>query len=244
MSRQPWASGPSEILQHGLALLHKDSDKNRRLAFLSIDNAVELTIKTYLSLPQRVTGIKLSRSKFSEISESFPLLLDALEEYASPKLSGIDLGEIEWYHRLRNQLYHQGNGLTVDRDKVEVYAQLGKLLFKNLFGFEVEVDENDGYELLGSFLEAWTIFEKATADLSEKNKDKLSTLGGRTLPPLIVTHEFYKLGLIDAATQRDIESLRQIRNEVIHGKSDHRKVLTPDLVKRVNVVTSVIQQLL
>ena len=40
-------------------------------------------------------------------------MLDALEQYAAPKLAGIDLGEIEWYHRLRNQLYHQGNGLTV-----------------------------------------------------------------------------------------------------------------------------------
>jgi hypothetical protein len=67
--------------------------------------------------------------------ENFPMLLDALEKYAASKLDGIDLGEIEWYHRLRNQLYHQGNGLTVERDKVEVYAELANVLFTNLFGF-------------------------------------------------------------------------------------------------------------
>ena len=42
MGLQPWISGPREILQHGLSLLHEDSDRNRRLALLSIDNSVEL----------------------------------------------------------------------------------------------------------------------------------------------------------------------------------------------------------
>src|SRR5579871_260256 len=120
----PWASGPGEILRHGLGLLKKDSDTNRRLAMISIDNAVELTVKTFLGLPRRVTGLPISRKEFQEISESFPAMLDALEKYAADKLTGIDLGEIEWYHRLRNQLYHQGNGLTVERTKVEIYAQL------------------------------------------------------------------------------------------------------------------------
>lgn len=73
---------------------------------ISIDNAVELMVKTYLGLPKRVTGLLISRREFQEIQEAFPSLLDALEKYAADKLTGIDLGEIEWYHRLRNQLYH------------------------------------------------------------------------------------------------------------------------------------------
>jgi hypothetical protein len=112
MSASPWASGPGEILQHGLSLLQKDSDVNRWLAMISIDNAVELMVKTYLGLPKTVTGLQIGRDKFREISESFPKLLDALETHAADKLDGVDLGIIEWYHRLRNELYHQGNGLT------------------------------------------------------------------------------------------------------------------------------------
>jgi hypothetical protein len=46
----PWASGPGEILRHGLDLLKKDTDTNRRLAMISIDNAVELTVKTHFEL--------------------------------------------------------------------------------------------------------------------------------------------------------------------------------------------------
>lgn len=86
MGSQPWVSGPREILQHGLSLLHDDSDRNRRLALLSIDNAVELTIKTYLGLPKRITGLQISRKDFAEISESFPKMLDALEEHAGQYL--------------------------------------------------------------------------------------------------------------------------------------------------------------
>src|SRR5712671_3188280 len=96
-SNPPWASGPGEILRHGLELLKKDTDTNRRLAMISIDNAVELMTKTYLGLPKRVTGIAISRKEYDEIAERFPALLDALEKYAAEKLDGIDLGEIEWY---------------------------------------------------------------------------------------------------------------------------------------------------
>ena len=109
-SNPPWASGPGEILRHGIELLSKDSDTNRRLAMIIIDNSVELMIKTFLGLPKRVTRLEISRRDLPEVPESFPALLDALERFASDKLNGIELGEIEWYHRLRNQLYHQGNG--------------------------------------------------------------------------------------------------------------------------------------
>lgn len=94
MTSQPWAAGPREILEHGISLLRKDSDRNRRLAILSVDNAVELTIKTYLGLPKRISGITVPRKEFVEFSESFPKLLDALEQYAADRIAGIGLGEI------------------------------------------------------------------------------------------------------------------------------------------------------
>src|SRR5260370_22787889 len=80
--KQPWCSGTMEILLHGVSLLKHDTDTNRRLAMLSIDNAVELMAKTFLGLPQRVTGIKLSKKDYEEISLSFPRLLDALQKHA------------------------------------------------------------------------------------------------------------------------------------------------------------------
>src|SRR5262249_29413669 len=138
--RQPWALGPMEILQHGISLLGDDGDAKRRLALLSIDNAVELMLQTFLGLPARVHGIRLSRRELEETCESFPRLLDAIHQHAPEKLEGIDLAQIEWFHRLRNQLYHNGNGLTVERRKVEDYAEIARNLFRKLFGFDLELD--------------------------------------------------------------------------------------------------------
>jgi uncharacterized protein YutE (UPF0331/DUF86 family) len=237
MASQPWASGPKEILEHGISLLRKDSDKNRRLALLSVDNAVELTIKTYLGLPKRINGINVPRKEYAEFSESFPKLLDALETYAAQKLSGIDLGEIEWFHRLRNQLYHQGNGLTVDRDKVEIYSELAKLLFESLFEATLEFAAEDQHQLLGEFLAAWVSFERVVSALSQIHLDKLSTLGGRPRPPLMVISEMVRVGVFDPDEAIEINELRQIRNNVVHGIVDYKTVLNRKVVQRLEAIT-------
>ena len=167
-TRQPWASGLSEILQHGVNLLLQDSDRNRRLAILSIDNAVELMIKTYLGLPKRVTGLQISRSEYSEINESFPKLLDSLEANCPDKLEGIELSEVEWYHRLRNQLYHQGNGLTVEREKVEFYAELAQLLPTSVW-FWTRSTKSQSTTLIGEFIKIWAEIESTLSRLVKHN---------------------------------------------------------------------------
>lgn len=244
MATQPWAAGPREILEHGIALLRKDSDKNRRLALLSVDNAVELTIKTYLGLPKRISGISVPRKEYAEFSESFPKLLDALEQYAPDKVSGIDLGEIEWFHRLRNQLYHQGNGLTVDRDKVEIYSELAKLLFESLFQAQLVFELEDQHQLLGEFLAAWVTFERMTAELSKANVDKLSTLGGRPRPPLMAMNEMLRVGIFDAVDAHDVEELRRLRNDVVHGIVDYKKALNRNVILRLERITEKYQSVL
>jgi hypothetical protein len=230
----PWASGPGEILKHGLELLQEDSDTKRRLAMISIDNAVELMIKIYLGLPQRITGLKISRKDYQEFSESFPLLLDALQKYASNKLDGIDLGEIEWYHRLRNQLYHQGNGLTVERDKVEVYAELANLLFNNLFGVVLVEPEDDGTRLLGSFMAAWVEFEQTLGGLLPAPEAS----GPRRPPiPLDALRHVQAGGLLSSSDLAQIQEIRRLRNEVVHGVVNHQSAITKDKIVRLREIT-------
>jgi hypothetical protein len=232
MSESPWASEPGEILQHGLSLLKKDSDVHRRLAMINIDNAVELMIKTYLGLPKRITGIQLGRDRFREISESFPRLLDALEEHAPEKLSGIELGIIEWYHRLRNELYHQGNGLTVERDKVEVYSEIARLLFKNLFGTDLPVKETESTELLGAFMESFAEIETLTAALV-----KSSRAGYPSWSFLTNLEALTKAAAIDSIIVSELNLLRVVRNKVSHALTDHKEAITPALVERTRQLT-------
>ena len=133
MGYKPWVSGPKELLDHGLEHLRRPTDFDARIAIISIDNAVELAIKVYLALPKRITGVTLSKQDYDKMIGSFPSLLDALRQYAPTKIVDIELDHIEFYHRLRNALYHQGNGITIERQKVEDYADAAKTLMYNLF---------------------------------------------------------------------------------------------------------------
>jgi len=235
----PWASGPGEILKHGLELLNKDTDANRRLAMISIDNAVELTIKTYLGLPKRVTGLHISRKEYQDFAESFPQLLDALEKYSSDKLDGIDLGEIEWYHRLRNQLYHQGNGLTVERDKVEIYAELANILFANLFGFRLTEPEEDATALLGKFMEAWVRLERTLTEAVSSLQDENIR---RPLAPMRMIDTLVKEGFISQSEMKEINEIRRIRNETVHGVANYKDIVQQDTVTRLTTITTELQR--
>jgi len=227
--QHPWAAGPGEILRHGLSLLKNDSDVNRRLAMILIDNSVELMIKTYLGLPKRISGLMISRRDYQEISESFPRMLDALETHGSDKLDGIDLGTIEWYHRLRNELYHQGNGLTVERDKVEVYAELANLLFKNLFGIELVDHVTPAADILGEFIEAWSQLESGLSNSASMH----TTVGTGPRTVLDASRFLQGAGVLSTEQVVEIDSLRRTRNEVVHGTTDYKLVLTPAIVSRV-----------
>jgi hypothetical protein len=232
---QPWATGPGEILRHGLELLNKDSDTNRRLAMISIDNAVELMVKTYIGLPKRITGLSITRKELQEIGESFPAILDALEKWAPDRLDGIDLGTIEWYHRLRNELYHQGNGLTVERDKVEIYAELANVLFKNLFGYALVEDHSRKTELLGEFLAVWTEVERGLRTLVEREAAKTGQPENRSRAIFESFRLAHKNNLFSPLELGELEALRKIRNSAAHGEPGWDRMLTQktlDLARR------------
>jgi hypothetical protein len=170
MAVKPWAEGPLELLKHAAQHLSLGSEFDNRIAMISIDNSVELMIRTYLNLPSRITRIKgPSRKELSEVSQSFPLLLDAIERFAPDKIVGIELGDIEYYHRIRNQLYHDGNGVTVSKERVQAYSEIGKGLFLGLFGTEIEDSlEEEPIEMLGSFIRLWTELDHALIQLRNK----------------------------------------------------------------------------
>ncbi len=224
-SYSPWASGPRELLRHGLELLQNGDEADRRLAMIVIDNAVELTIKTFLGLPKRLTGIQVPRARYQEISESFPRLLDALEEFCPTKLDGIGLGEIEWYHRLRNQLYHQGNGLTVERDKVSVYAELARLLFLRLFGEELGIPAIPETQVIGAFMFSWAQFEKGLINYSEFVADTY----GRTPNVLAAARILVEEQKMTPQLFEQFRYVQNVRNKLVHGQGKASELLTMEV---------------
>lgn len=234
----PWATGPAEILDHAVWLLQRDNDTNRRIAMILTDNAVEQMIKTYLSLPKRITGVQIPRRKREEIFQNFPALLDALEEYAADKLDGIELGSIEWYHRLRNELYHEGFGLTVERDKVEIYTELANVLFRNLFGFPLPSSREDKTKLLGRFIELYNRLETGLIALASTH-----SLTGNRLPNLMQAARFLEeAAVLDSDEFKFIEQIRELRNKVVHGQANYKTVLKKEVVGQLEEIVRTIEE--
>lgn len=232
---KPWITGPKELLVHGISHLNQSSDFDIRMGMICIDNSVELMIKTYLGLPKRVTKIEsLSRNKYNEIIQSFPKLIDALEEYCSEKLTGIDLGDIEWFHRLRNELYHNGNGITVEKTKVLIYAEIAKNLFYNLFGIPILDDSeiNDG-SMIGEYISNWIKFEQL-----------LNSSDGKFIPPFKKIKELYDSGKINDKTYHDFAELNKFRNDLVHGQKEpekkNLKIMTATLSKSLEILKHII----
>ena len=200
------------------------------MAMSSIDNSVELMIKTYLKLPSRVTGAKgLSRSKYEEKTKYFNSLLDTFEEIAPEKLVGIDLGDIEWYHGLRNQLYHDGIGITVDKVKVEAYAEIAKILFFNLFKLNVDDFIEMPHSLVGEFINSWALFEQ---ELFRVNANKLDE-EHRFVQPMIIVRNLAEKNIIPEGFVKTYDIVRRFKNELVHGEivpsTDYLKKYSNDL---------------
>lgn len=216
-----WCSGPAEILKHGFSLLANDTDTNRRLAMISVDNAVELTATTFLSLPKRISSVEMSRKQRDEYCLTFPAMLDGLEIYAASKIIGLNLGEIEWFHRLRNELYHQGNGLTVEREKVEAYAEIAEQLFNSLFETSVSFSSTPTGSRLGEFFALWIRIEKAVVGKNELRRGNLNEFAREMLADSNSSH---------SDNWRKYRVIRELRNRVAYGELAAREALTDEVM--------------
>jgi len=207
---KPWTDGPRELIQHAIGHIALGGDADRRFAFISIDNSVELMAKTYLGLPLRARRSQgPTRKQLDAASESFPALLSLLEEFAASEIVGLSLDDIEWYHRLRNQLYHSGNGITVEAAKVEAYLQLALTLFENLFQERIVIKSLEAAQTrTGQFLAAWNEFQHQLRQLLPSDESG----------PI-----YYKrleiLARIDRSLADLYESSAKFRNELVHGIS-------------------------
>lgn len=188
--RNTWASGAMELLQHAEEHLQKNSSFDRKMAFISIDNCVELTLKSYLSLPKRFWKEKSpTRSELDNAYNSFPALLDSIEQYAINKVEGVELIDIEHYHRIRNTLYHQGTGLSVNEEYLLMYYSIAKILLKNLFGIEftnnVVADKSKHSILMlnWSEIESWINDILKQHGIGQTNMSKWSILREKNLIP-------------------------------------------------------------
>jgi len=210
-----WASGAIELIRHADSHIHLETAFDRRIAFISIDNSVETSIRTFLSLPQSRSGLKIPRKDIEAVEGSFPALVSLLWRHAGNRLIGIDDADVEHYHRIRNKLYHDGTGLSVDEQYLLAYRQIAVLLLKNLFA--VDLGEPKPAPTLERLIVLWNQIE-------ETLKSTLKNAGierGHTF----FWEEAMQAGVLAMDDIQRLTELRMIRNSQVHSsKIDQREV--------------------
>jgi len=215
--KDTWASGAIELLKHAEDHIVLNTSFDRKIAFISIDNCVELTLKSFLSLPKRFSGeTRPTKNELDNAFNSFPSLLDLIEKYASEKLDGVEINDIEHYHRIRNTLYHQGTGLSVKEEYVQLYFSIAKILLKNLFEIEITyTNNNNDNSIYSDILIGWSQIEQLINEiLSQRGNDSQSNFKWK----IFQTKEYASLETIEL-----INSIRNERNRIAHSTSFDKK---------------------
>ena len=135
MTENSPAIGCIEILEFGIRQGLEGKSINKRIAMILIDNSIELAIKTFLEINRRKFNI--SEEQLMKDTRNFVNLLKRIMIVTKERIPDKIWGEIELNHKLRNKLYHEGIGLSVELNSVEQYASIAIEIISNLFEVEL-----------------------------------------------------------------------------------------------------------
>ena len=140
----PWQSGSAELISHALTHLHRQTDFDRRIAFLLMDVGVETLFKTFLTAPEKETKAlgKFQDRKNAAEGNFYQLIIGVESAAGSHRLAGFNFSYVQFYHDTRNKLYHDGVGITVPESDVEAYAKLAVELLKILLNVDLDDELN------------------------------------------------------------------------------------------------------
>lgn len=124
---KPWKTTPSKLIALALEFAEQKTDAEQQVAFLLLDVGVETALKTYLTVKKQEVK-KLMFAELIKKSEN-ELKQDGIE---------IPFDKIEYFHKIRNKLYHEGDGVKPTDENLQEYSKIAKALIKTLFEVDIE----------------------------------------------------------------------------------------------------------
>jgi len=78
---------------------------------LILDVGVETLFKAYLMLPENISKTQLRfYEREKAVKGGFHRLTEAIRKSNPQKIASSNLVHVEYYHKIRNKLYHDGEG--------------------------------------------------------------------------------------------------------------------------------------
>lgn len=230
---QPWMRGPFELIRHANGHFLEGGDTDRRLALIGFDNAIEVSIDAFIRLhPKLRNGLTISREEAEHALQNYHTKIEFLDRHlvAATAEDKVPIESVVWYHQLRNDLYHTGNGMVPEIHVLEGSRAAAIQVFKALFGVDITAildvpgstdayiranayaqTDNDQME----FLRVFIAFEQALRDFLEvHNSEQISSLRS-----VFDMWGFY-LSSYGAEEKSDqlVRRAIEIRNSIAHGR--------------------------
>ena len=138
----PWIYSPLELIKHAEEHQQTNGDFNTRIALIGYDNAIEVSINTYLQLhPAQRRGEQYQKEQVNKWLTNYHSQLDFFfDEFmkSSGKRPQIARQTFIYYHNLRNNLYHEGkNFIPTERD-IKGAREAALYIFSTLFNIKGE----------------------------------------------------------------------------------------------------------
>ncbi len=229
---QPWARGPFELIRHANEHLQAGGDTDRRVAIIGFDNAIEVCIDVFIRLhPKLRDGVELTKEEVEKATRNYHTKIEFLDKYMeSQKLSvAVPIEAIVWYHQLRNELYHSGNGMVPEIHVLEGARSAAITVFHALFKVDIltmlgekpikpskpsepipYIAQNDEMEFLRLFIE----FERALENSLQSFSSKLDPRR-RTVRQM--WEEYKQFVNTPKEWDKAIQRIVDVRNRVAHG---------------------------
>lgn len=234
---KPWALAPFELIEHAEMHLKSNSDFDKRMALVSFDNSIESSISTYLMLnPTQRKGQQFQKSDIEKWQTNYHSQIGFIKYFVLEIVKQqmeVEIDDIIFYHGLRNELYHKGNGFVPAEIHIQGIRKAAIWIFSTLFEDNAEellVKKSDN--TLGSiqdsasnllpenaFLETFSTFKKDLNSLLEiirsqtaREEIKLSTV--EALREIIGNDP----EILSAQNISLLEKAGEIRNAIIQGK--------------------------
>jgi hypothetical protein len=228
----PWARGPFELIKHADGHLREAGDTDRRIALIGFDNAIEVCIDVFIRLhPKLRGGVELRREDVDNALRNFHTKIEWMDKHVGEKSLEIDfsIDALVWYHSLRNELYHSGNGMVPETHVLEGVRSAALAVFETLFKTDpmpmlggelpkrdmrnppvIFPTQNDKMELLRLFFE----FERA---LDTALKALSGDLPARPRSARQMWEEYKSLADTLPTWDAIVQRVVSIRNNIAHG---------------------------
>lgn len=131
-----WAYGPFEILVHAETHYLAGDDLDRRISMIGFDNAIELSITTYLNLhPMQRGGREYKKDDVEKWNNNFHSKVEFFFEECKCRnvVPTAKQDEILWFHAARNEQYHVGGPSVPQQSVLEGVRGAALEVFSVLF---------------------------------------------------------------------------------------------------------------